>query len=303
MKRNKLVMIATSMLVLFLVGCNVETQEADIEETIEKGGAYSEEVTLSKESSDSNSTVEIPAEKSNSEEKMKILSTNNIIAETLSVDEDLAFVVAKVHEYDGYISFKDVKEQEAANKDLMEAKVTLRVPKERLNEITKDIKDQLSITSELVNSVDVTDEYYDIETRIENLEERESRLRELYDSSDNIKEIIEIDDKLFEVTQEKEETIQKRVKMSDRISFSRVDIEIKEVNKLSIIKDENLTTKEKIAESLSATGEIIKSSVIWIVLGLIKIVPVIVLAVIGFKLFKILKRKYDKFTSTSEENK
>lgn len=333
------IVFAMIMLAILLVGCTVDQSAPDIEETIQNGGAYKEEVSkeVSADTSDEetgdvsaelnddtevNEDNEIDTEVNNDSDKvtkdnnelqsdkvqsLKILSTHEIEAETINFDEDMQLIIDSVHERGGYISSVNITSKDLRGEKMMDSELTLRVPKDKANEVIDIIHENVAVIGETLTSVDATDEYYDIEARIKNLENREKRLRELYENSDNISEIIEIDDKLFEVTEEKEKVIQQKIKMQDRIVFSRVDLKLKEVNNLSIVRDEekNLSASEKIANSFTSTIDFVKDAFVGIIVSLIRVAPVLILIATGVYVYRnvVSSDKVKVITKETEEPK
>lgn len=295
------------MLTIFLIllaGCTVPPPESDVEDTIENGGAYKQEVSSSVKKIKGEAKVSEKSENANEETKqdessekddtLKILSTHKFKAESVNFNEDLNSIIDFTHEVGGYVSSNRIHNEKAEGKQFMKSEITLRVPKDRANELIDKIDETVVIVAETLTSVDVTDKYYDIESRIKNLESREERLRELYNSSNNVEEIIKIDDKLFEVTEEKEKMIQEQMKMEDKIAFSRIDLELYEVSKFSIKEKEELTAGQQIANSFASVSSMIKKGLITLAVVIINVLPFALLIIgvyIGYR--KILS-KYEK---------
>lgn len=333
MIKRRGIFIAFFVFIVFLAGCTADISNPDTEETIKNGGAYKEEITLNKEvnigekieadkKAEADKETKDPEEDSLSKEiieivegdnentekadieSLKILSTHEIEAETLKLKEDLKIITEEVHKAGGYISANNLTNDLTSGKKLMKSELTLRIPKERASHVVDIINKTVAITGEFSTSVDVTDKYYDIEARIKNLENREDRLRKLYNSSDDINEIIAIDDKLFDVTEEREEMVQKKLRMQDRITFSRVDLSLKEVSKLSVPafeeEKESLTAMEKIGNSITSTSKVVKNSFVGLISLFIKALPIIILAGAGFQIYRMITRKYDKIKKDKE---
>lgn len=328
-KRKGLLAIIMTLLVMFLAGCNFDI-EADVEETIENGGAYKEEVSVDKDKitkedevievdksevdgiEQEDKTLEVDeleevAESKDEGEKdnlesLKILSTHKMEAETINFKSDLDAIINKVHDVGGYISSNSIKSGDPSRKQLTESKLTLRVPRGSVNEMIEAINDNILITSETLTSADITDKYYDIEARIENLENRENRLRELYDKSEDVNDIITIDDKLFEVTKDKEEMIREKLRMEDRVSLSRIDINIKEVRKLSIDNSDDLSSKEKISLSFHSTGSRIKNISVGVLVLLVKVFPALLVAGGIFYVYRRVFKSNEKDNEQVDDN-
>lgn len=291
-----------TMLLILLAGCTITPPESDVEDTIENGGAYKQEVSSSVKKIEDEAEVSEENESANEETKqyessekddtLKILSTHKFKAESVNFNEDLNSIIDFTHEMGGYVSSNRIHNENAEGRQLMKSEITLRVPKDKVNELIDKINETVVIVAETLTSVDVTDKYYDIESRIKNLESREERLRELYNNSNNVEEIIKIDDKLFEVTEEKEKMIQEQMKMKDKIAFSRIDLELDEVSKFSIRGKEELTAGQQIANSFASVSSMVKKGFVVLVTVIINVLPFALLIIgvyIGYR--KILKNK------------
>lgn len=289
---------------ILLAGCTVPPPELDVEDTIENGGAYKQEVSssvkeikdkvkVSEESEDANEETK-QDESSEKDDTLKILSTHKFKAESVNFNEDLNSIIDFTHEMGGYVSSNRIHNENAEGKQFMKSEITLRVPKDRANELIDKIDETVVIVAETLTSVDVTDKYYDIESRIKNLESREERLRELYNSSNNVEEIIKIDDKLFEVTEEKEKMIQEQMKMEDKIAFSRIDLELYEVSKFSIKEKEEMTAGQQIVNSFASVTSMIKKGLITLAVVIINVLPFALLIIGAYIGYRKILNKYEK---------
>lgn len=302
MNKLKLALMG-SVITLFLAGCNIEPLEADVEDTIENGGAYkTEEESKSLVDLKDDVNQDLNKDDKKESEDLRILSTYKMESETLHFDKDLYEIIEKVHYVGGYVSSNEIKTNNSEKETLKESKLTIRVPKDKTPEVINVINKKLTITSELLTSVDITENYYDIESRIENIEAREERLKILYKKSNDVNEIIKIDEKLSEITKEKEELARKKIKMEDRSSFSRIDINVKEVKKISVVEKENLSSSEKIKKTFATTGGNIKAVAVGIFVFLIGAFPLLLVLAVGiFSYKKIMKIVEEKKLIKKEE--
>lgn len=292
----KKLLIVPALLVV-LTGCVEES--LSVEKTIEDGGAYSAEIKVDKEENKQGNNSEVNSDNVDSKEKLdaeeadqgnkkeqsfnnvkddkeseilKVLSKHEVEIETVDFDEQLNLIVNKTHTLGGYVESK--KAEEKGGK--LSSNLNIKVPIDKYSEMKNFLSKNFHISSENIESIDVTEKFYDVESRIKALEERENRLLKMYDSAKDVESIIKIDDKLFEIIEEKEELQKQKMKIDDRMTFSKIAITIKEVNKLPKDKSE----PGEISQAFSSSWNKIKETFLSIVIIFIKVMPAIVFSVV-----------------------
>ena len=272
MTKSKSVLLSIMLFATILLAACVPDQTAhDIEDTIQNGGAYERDINAELASEENN--VNNVKEEVKDEEKLKVLSIYKIDAETLNLEDDSNSIIEEIHNLGGYVSSNEIDKKGTDSSSPIKSKLTLRVPNDKVRDAIEVIKEITSVQSESLNSVDFTDSYYDIEARIEGLNVREERLYELYKETTNIKDIIEIDEKLAEIEEAKEEEIRRKHKIDKRISFSRIDVNLEEVSKLTKVNSSNMTSSEKLSEAFSSAVDLVVGGLAIV----IRLIPVIVL--------------------------
>lgn len=287
--------------VILLSGCANNIEKTSYDYAIENGGGYRSEVQNeigSVEPSDS-SQLGIP-DNLESKEEQKIISMLKLNVESKEFDNDIENLENKVHSLNGYISSHNVEKTEDGNR---KGDILIRVPQDKANSLIDFIKGNFQIIAESSQSVDVTTQYYDTETRIKNLESQEEQLRELYKRTEKIEEIIIINDKLNEVVEEKERLVKSFVGMKDRISYSTVDITIKEVSEFTIIDSIDDTTMEKITKALSNSWATFKSVIVSVLVFIAGMAPVIISGIILLFIYKKFLRKCVKNITSNTDTK
>lgn len=312
MSKLKLAIIGSALTIL-LAGCNLETQDADINETIENGGAYKSEIKQEEPLNKNNSSNQVKndsgkEDKNNSanevkNEEMKVLSTYEMKSETANFEKDLDEISQETHENGGFISSNETKTSKNSSKPLRESKITIRVPKKNAEKLVNSIKDKLTINYESLSSVDITDEYYSNNEKLENIDAKEKRLKELYKNAENVSDVIKIEEKISEVEKERDELNRKKFKMDERYSLSRIDLEIKEVEKVSPVKTEKLSGSEKIKKTFGSLTSLISSIFVGLFIVLMWATPVAIIGLLGFFSYKKLKPYLDKKRNIESEDR
>ncbi len=106
--------------------------------------------------------------------------------------------------------------------EVPEAKVTVRVPAEKLNEAMANIKAMVAnpdvdILNENVVGEDVTREYTDLQSRLRNQEQKAEQLRKILDEAQKTQDVLDTFDKLSQVT-EQIEVLKGQIKFYDESS-------------------------------------------------------------------------------------
>jgi len=287
--------------VVLLSGCANTIEKASYDYTVESGGGYRSEFQNEMgfvEPSDS-SQLDTPDNLENKEEQ-KIMSILKLNAESKEFDNDIENLENKIHSLNGYISSHNVEKTE---EDGRRGDISIRVPQDKANDLIDFIKGNFQIVAESSQSVNVTTQYYDTEARIKNLESQEEQLRELYKRTEKIEEIIIINDKLNEVVGEKESLVRNFVGMKDRISYSTVDITIREVSEFTIIDSIDDTTMEKITKALSNSWATFKSVIVSVLVFIAGMAPVIISGIILLFIYKKFLRKCVKNITSNTDTK
>lgn len=287
--------------VVLLSGCANKIEKTSYDYTVESGGGYRSEFQneIGSVAPSDNSQIGTPDNLENKEEQ-KIISMLKLNVESKEFDNDIENLENKVHSLNGYISSHNVEKTEEGGR---RGDILIRVPQDKANNLIDFIKGNFQIIAESSQSVDITIQYYDTEARIKNLESQEEQLRELYKRTEKIEEIIIINDKLNEVVEEKERLVKSFVRMKDRISYSTVDITIREVSEFTIIDSIDDTTMEKITKALSNSWTTFKSGIVAVLVFIAGITPVIVSGIILLFIYKKYLIKYVKNITSNTDTK
>lgn len=267
-----------------LTACHSSQSTLDADYAIENGGAYRTEIAGNNENVNTSTAdvVQVGEETETSNKSdVKIIYTLHMAAESINFDEDIENLESEIHKLEGYISSHEIVTNDI-NGVYKEASISIRVPKDYVNELSHFIKETFSITSEQSQAIDITEDYYDTESRIENLSSQEEQLRELYENAVSIEDMLLINGKLSEVTREKEEMTKKIMRMNERSSYSTIDLNIIEVKDFAIPESINESIGQRISNAFNqsitttknASAEalvFIASSFQYIVLGLLLI--------------------------------
>lgn len=243
----------------------------------------------------------------------KIAKSVSLNAETKTFDAAIEWFKKYVSSFNGIIdnSYVDTGDKSATNHK-KNANFSVRIPAEKLDGFLGKMGNNLNITFKQENIIDVTEDYFDSESRLKSLKIEEENLNAMLKKATSVDEMIKVEDKLSEVRADIE-NINRRIKSYDKqINYSRVDINIAEVKDLTDTKaDKYDFSKENLNKNLAKTFEDVKLflkkvvsyiyiNIPWIILGII----VIIVEILLYMLLKsIIVKKKDANSEKGNDKK
>ena len=222
----------------------------------------------------------------------KIIKTANMSAETKNFDEFLSIVEGYLSEKGGYIENKEMNN----NTDFAGRKcyLTIRIPETELDGLMKKIGENATVTYENIRANDVTDSYNDSERQIKVLETEQQRLLELLKKAESLDDILEIESRLTQIRYELSSYEQQIEEYDDSVSYSTLSLNVSEVERETVAKDDSFFTK--VSEGFMTSISDIGHGFTDIAVGFLSITPylvliAVILLVAYFVVKAIIKRK------------
>lgn len=282
-----------SLSMMLFTGCGDIENTQTVDDAIENGGAYKEnkeskDVLINIEESSSNKTDDSTKEPEeltiDDKSSPVVLSVNKTEAITDSFNKSLEKLDKVIHSNGGYIVSHEMTSPEENNRDSnREINMAIRVPKENLEDTLDFISNEFYIKSESSNTVDISKDYYDIDSEIESLNKQENRLNELIDNTNNLDEILKINDEIKKVSVEKKSLESSKMEMDYRANFSRINLDVEEVDKVPAKQE--LSSREKINEALTGLAYTVKDMSTKLAIALITLTPLIVIGAFAYLLY------------------
>ena len=236
----------------------------------------------------------------------KLIKTVNMDVETREYDKLLSAVENKVAELGGYIESLDAYNGSTyySYRSTRNANLTIRIPKDRLEEFQNTVSELGNVTSRSENVQDVTLTYVDLQSHRDALRTEQERLLQLLEQAESVEDIITIEQRLSDVRYQLESMESQLRSYDNRVDYSTVYLYIDEVEVYTPVEEE--TVWERIStgfvDSLKNIGEGLKEAAIWFVIHIpYLVIWAIVIAVIVLILKKIKKRT--KRIRTEEQKK
>ena len=225
----------------------------------------------------------------------KLIKTVNMDVETREYDKLLASVENKVTELGGYIESLDAYNGSMYNsyRSTRNANLTIRIPKDKLDDFLNTVSDIGNVTSRSENVQDVTLTYVDLQSHRDALQTEQQRLLQLLEQAENIEDIITIEQRLSDVRYQLESMESQLRSYDNQVDYSTVYLYIDEVEVYTPVEEE--TVWEQIStgfvDSLKDIGEAAKEAGIWFVIHIpYLVIWAFVIVVIVLILKKIKKR-------------
>ena len=223
----------------------------------------------------------------------KIIKTVDLNTETKTFDDTIEWLKSYISSFDGIIDNSYIDTGNINNKNYRKsANFNVRVPAEKLDSFLGKIGDKLNVTFRQENISDITEEYSDTEARLSSLKIEEKSLNDMLKKAKTVEEMIKVEDKLSSVRTEIE-NITRRLKRYDKqVTYSTVHINIVEVRDLTELETlEEDFSRETLLKQLNKNFKEVKNFVVrlgvnifthipWIVLGLTALLVLVLLAVI-----------------------
>lgn len=227
----------------------------------------------------------------NSVEPKKVITSIYLSLETMEFDSTIKNLDNIINKNNGYIENSYVSNSSrTSNKVFKRAEYTIRIPRDNLEVFTSGVDSIGSVISKNTSREDITKQYYDTESRVDLLEAKEKRMIALLEKAQNMEDIIAIENQLSEIIHQKENLTRNILDMDDKISYSIVNINISEVEKLRTDITTETTFASKISNAFTDSLYMFKVGVQGFVVVFIYILPFALIAgLIGILVFKIKK--------------
>ena len=288
MKKLIAVLLAVLML-LGLVACAAEKSGASEDYAPEAPGRTGLDYSYS---GDSVSPPKEGAGQSGASEDLSAASGQKLIRKiriTAETDDYQAFldsVTRKISELDGYI--EDIEASTSGSYPY--ATLTVRVPANRLSELSDSVAGIGNVTYKHESQQDVTLQYVDTESHISALRTEQDRLMELLDQAGSLSEILEIEDRLAYVRYELESYERSLRALANQVEYATATIEVRQVKAFTPTEEvgfwENI--RDGFLDSVNGLWELLKEVFSFLIISLPYLLVCLVLPLVI--LIIVLKR-------------
>ncbi len=183
--------------------------------------------------------------------------------------------------------------------EVPQAKITVRVPAQRLDEALKGIhalvKNAVTdISNENITGQDVTDSYVDLNSRLINLQAAEKQLQQILQTQTKTDDALAVFRELTNIRQQIETTLGKMKFYEQSSSLSSIDVEIRATDSIAPIAIggwEPVGIMRDAVQSLIEAGKFLATMLIW---GIVFVLPI---GLIIFFPVRFLHKKLSKLSN------
>ena len=304
-KKMTALALAVLMLVSVLAGCakSADTQmgyEAPMENGSYTVGEIYDSVTADKSlmESDDMETENV----SQGVTEQKLIRRISIDAETSDLDSLLSAIDGKVALLGGYIQSRNVYTGSwySGRNARRNATLTLRIPKDRLDEFVSHVENTSNVTSSNETTDDVTLTYVATQSRMTALQKEETRLLGLIDKAANLTELLELEKRLTEVRTELESVTSQLLLYDNMVDYGTITLSIQEVEVLTLTQEPSFWGRIStgFVTSLQNLWNFLQEAAIFLVVASPYILSVGVIAVVAILIIRRKCRKHPKAPKT-----
>ncbi len=301
MKKSLALLLSGLLLVGTLAGCAAKSMDMAYNGAMAPEADYKEEVILSDGIYDMADTETAEKTESAPVTQRKLIRKIYLDAETEDLDALLSAVDSKVAALGGYMERREIYSGSAYSsyKSSRRADLTIRIPKDRLDEFVAHVASTGNVISSNETSDDVTLSYVATQSRMTALQKEEARLLALIDQAANLTELLELEKRLTEVRTELESVTSQLLVYDNLVDFGTVTLSVREVQTLTPVEEPGFWQRISTGfmESLQNLWNFLKELAIALIVALPYLVPLALVVLIAVLLIRraIRRKKMSKW--------
>lgn len=218
---------------------------------------------------ESNSTSNLTNQINNMNEKL--IRKVYLDVETKEFDKFISTITSKINVLGGYIESLSTDGNSMNNTKISRySSMIVRIPSQKLNQFIGVVENDGTVTSKEETTENVTLEYVDIESHKKALMIEQDRLFAILKKADNLDDIIKLESRLSEIRYQLQEYESTLRYYDNLVDYSTVSLNIQEVERITLVKDETDIERMKngLSESISSLIKGIKNLIISFVINL-----------------------------------
>lgn len=251
------------------------------------------DAALSEEALTTNSTA--GGSVSSLPQNRKFIITVNMETETEDMDSLLSALNAKIGSLSGYIENQDIYNGSSYSNSrrYRTAYLTIRIPVQKLDSFTEQVKELANVTSTSQSTQDVTLHYVDTQSRVTALETERDRLLGWMEDAETMEDLLSIESRLTEVRYQLEQYSSQIRMLDNQIDFATISLSIREVQEYTPVVEQTLWERigTGFKDSLKDICSFFEDLFAWIIIDLPYFV---LLGIVIFLVVFLSKRGYRK---------
>lgn len=182
----------------------------------------------------------------------KVIFSSSFTVQTKDFSDSIKSLESLITKYSGYIQSSNVYTG-GSKYNSRTAYYSIRVPAENYLSMIGEAESIGTVTNRSDNNRDITDEYYDIEARLTTLETKQERLLALLKEANYIDDIISLNNALEQTMYEIESLTGTLKKYDSLISYSTIEVNIREVAEVVEPTPINASLGQRIKEAFTSS--------------------------------------------------
>lgn len=175
------------------------------------------------------------------------------------------------------------------NGESSHARLVVKIPQNNMEQMSAYLESLGTVNHQTMYTDDVTMEYYDTEARLKVLQKEEERMLSFMDDeAATIQDLLAIEREVAQV-REKRESLQARMNvLMNQVNYSQFNIGLQtSYNELSTPQGTVSKAKNALISSINSMMDLFN----WLVIAFFVILPYLILVVLGYVLFRTIKKK------------
>ncbi|EFB76961.1 DUF4349 domain-containing protein [Subdoligranulum variabile] len=284
MKRRISRLAATLLAAALLAGCGASGGS-----TNSSAATYemSSDAAMAQEAGGAESALLPEGTNATTETAQKMIYRANLSLESTDFDTARDTLLAAVDANDAWLEYSHLSG--SADDHDRRASYTVRVPADNYSTFLAQAGESGNLLNLEENAENVTSDYIDLQARIDSLENQRDRLNELAAGAETTADLLEIESQLSDVQYQLESYTQQMRALSGQITYSTVDISLREVASLT---PSGTTFPERLTDAFRGGWNGFVLCVQGIVLVVVYLWPLLIIAVLAVIVIRVLARRH-----------
>lgn len=292
MKKYSIIAMILIIAMYILSGCGSKSENYDASSSDYKSVEQSEAIPSEGTASMGAATDSEKLDKNIILENRKLVYQVNMVIQTTEFESTMSIIDKKIVELGGYVQHSQISGDDYGYSGNKASSIIARIPAEKLNQFLNSSKEFGNISSQSQNIEDITMRYTDVEARQKSLQVEFDRLLELVESANKLEDIIKIEERLSKVRYELDSLKSQLKGMDNELSYSTVNMDIREVQLLTSSGDSNFW--EKLSSAFSKSLYNLGKDIEKFIIGFFGAIPYLFVIGIIIVIFIWISRKFGK---------
>ena len=304
MKRYLSILFVFVLLLSMLAGCGAK-EEAAIQspaaapaETWVETDAAMEEVLYDESAAGTgSSSTALP-------ENQKLIRTVYMDAQTLSMNDLMAWMDSRVASLGGYYEQKSVRRSGSRDDGsyYQYADLMIRIPADNLDQFVSQVGEEANVTSKSESTENVTLTYVSTQSRVLALETEQERLLELLENAETMEDLLTIEARLTDVRWELENYASQLRVLDNQVNYSTIYLNIWEVDEPTVMAERTVWQKigDGFSENAGNMWDGLVNTFVWILTIIPYLVPLALIGGIALLVIKAGKKRKNKKAKSAE---